>query len=100
MQPIITACCILKSLCTCTCVNASLILLCRFEICVYLSIALQEILDADDKPLTDRSNQTMVRDIVQFVSFQELMRKSGENGCVVCLHAKYMHMHSTILQEM
>ena len=60
--------------------------------CVYLSITLQEILDADDKPLIDRSNQTMVRDIVQFVSFRELMRKSGANGSVVCLHAKiYAH---------
>ena len=60
--------------------------------CVYLSITLQEILDADDKPLIDRSNQTMVRDIVQFVSFRELMRKSGANGSVVCLHTKiYAH---------
>ncbi|KAL5473555.1 hypothetical protein EMCRGX_G028048 [Ephydatia muelleri] len=35
-----------------------------------------EILDADDTPLRDRSGQLMARDIVQFVPFREVMRKS------------------------
>ena len=50
----------------------------------------QEILDADDIPLRNHSGQLMARDIVQFVPFREIIRKSGSSlvGLLV-LHMMY-----------
>ncbi|KAL5473572.1 hypothetical protein EMCRGX_G028068 [Ephydatia muelleri] len=41
-----------------------------------------EILDADDTPLKNHQGQAMARDIVQFVPFREVMRKSGPAASV------------------
>ena len=46
----------------------------------------QEILDADDTPLKNHQGQAMARDIVQFVPFREVMRKSGPAASVVGAH--------------
>ena len=49
-----------------------------YEYCIYfVPICIQEILDADDTPLKSHTGQIMARDIVQFVPFRELMRKSA-----------------------
>lgn len=43
----------------------------------------QDILDADDNPLIDRSGRKMERDIVQFVPLRQFYSKSGANFSLV-----------------
>ena len=55
--------------------------------------SIQEILDADDTPLRDRSGQMMTRDIVQFVPFREVMKKAGPSGNIVRTHPLVSQSH-------
>ncbi len=42
-----------------------------------MHIYLQEVLDADDKPLRNLKGQLMARDIVQFVPFKSFQHSQG-----------------------
>ncbi len=43
----------------------------------------QEVLDADDNPLTNKYGEKMTRDIVQFVPLRQFKSKGGANFSLV-----------------
>ena len=54
-----------------------------------LLLSFQEVLDADENPLIDRSGRRMQRDIVQFVPLRKFHSRSGSNFSLV---SKKMHV--------
>ena len=55
------------------------------------------MLDADDKPLVDKYNKKMARDIVQFVPLREYQSKGGANFSLV-RNVKFSQLKSLIGQ--
>ena len=51
--------------------------------CLLILYEIKETLDADDVPLKSSDGKTMLRDIVQFVSFEELRHRIGMDFSLV-----------------